>query len=405
MTDSFHDEIECWVRGALPPKWLAAIDSGDTTTDLAALDPDAARAWFQALSTRGWTVPHWPREHGGAGLDDERCAVVRTVLDRYRAGLPPYHFVPTMLAGPAIIGWGTAEQRSTYLPAIASGAHMWCQLFSEPGAGSDLAGLATRATAAGDGHWIVDGQKVWSSFAHRSHYGLLLARTDPERPKHAGITCFLLDMRAPGVTVRPLRQITGGEHFCEVFLEDVRVPDEARLGPVHEGWRVALSMLNAERSGLSGDSAAGGVALAPVLARAGSRWGEETMRDRMAGLFVTERALTLTNLRLRAASEQGAAKGSITKLAQSELSQRIAELDYELAGPRAAYWDAQDVEVIETGAEPTAAAAYALLDSRRLTIAGGTSEIQRTIIAERVLGLEREPDPDRGRAWRDTRRG
>ncbi|WP_309234787.1 acyl-CoA dehydrogenase family protein [Nocardia sp. XZ_19_385] len=306
----------------------------------------------------------------------------------------PY-FVGRTLIEPTIAAWGTAEQQQRYLPGIGDGVDVWCQLFSEPGAGSDLASLATRARQA-EGTWTVDGQKVWSSFANLARYGMLLARTDPDQPKHQGITCFLLDMQSPGVTVRPLRQLTGEEHFCEVFLDAVVVPDEARLGPVGAGWRVAMSTLSAERSGLSGSSAAGGVPLAPVLAAArhSEGWADPVLRDRLMTLLVTERALELTNLRAQGGT-RNSAHGSITKLAQSELSQRITELGYELAGAAAAC-TAEDALTPE---------AYALLDSRRLTIAGGTSEIQRTIIAERVLGLDREPDPDRGRAWSEVRRG
>ncbi|WP_067520357.1 acyl-CoA dehydrogenase family protein [Nocardia uniformis] len=307
------------------------------------------------------------------------------------------HFVAHTLIGPTIAAWGTLQQQRRYLPGITSGADIWCQLFSEPGAGSDLASLGTRAQSDGD-DWIVNGQKVWSSFANLAGYGMLLARTDPDKPKHAGITCFLLDMAAPGVTVRPLRQITGEQHFCEVFLDAVRVSDDIRLGEVNDGWRVALSTLSTERSGLSGSSEASGVPLAPVLelARRAGAWRDPVLRDRLMALLATERALHLTNLRAQAPSSQsrGGAEGSITKLAQSELAQRITELGYEVAGADAAYAD--------TGLTPEA---YALLDSRRLTIAGGTSEIQRTIIAERVLGLDREPDPNRGRPWSELRRG
>ncbi|WP_067562975.1 acyl-CoA dehydrogenase family protein [Nocardia acidivorans] len=403
----FRCEVERWVRAELPPKWLAAIDSAAFDTGPVLDDPDA-RHWFRVLAARGWIVPWWPREYGGAGLDEERSAVVRAVLAHYRAELPARHFVPITLVGPGIMKWGTDAQRRRYLPGIASGADMWCQLFSEPGAGSDLAALSTRARPAEDGNWIVDGQKVWSSFADRSRYGLLLARTDPDRPKNAGLTCFLLDMRSPGVSTRPLRQITGGAHFCEVFLDGVVLPDSARLGPLHQGWRVALSTLNAERSGLSGGSEVSAIALAPVLerARVSRRWQEESIRDRLTALYVTERALELTNRRLHAAAARSGAdaRGSITKLVQSELAQRIAELGFELAGPRAAYWDADTVALAD-GAEPMTPQAHALLDSRRLTIAGGTSEIQRSIIGERVLGLDREPDPDRGRPWRELRHG
>ncbi|MFF2554040.1 acyl-CoA dehydrogenase family protein [Nocardia sp. NPDC058058] len=306
-----------------------------------------------------------------------------------------HHFVARTLIGPTIETWGTGDQRARFLPGIEAAKQIWCQLFSEPGAGSDLASLATRAVRRDADHWTVTGQKVWSSFANLADYGMLLARTDPDKPKHAGITCFLLDMRARGVTVRPLRQLTGEEHFCEVFLDEVQVPDTDRLGPIDAGWRVALSTLSAERSGLSGTSDASGVSLAPVLAaaRVNGTWQEPIMRDRLAGLLAMERALELTNQ--RAAKSRTDAGGSITKLAQSELSQRIAEIGFEIAGAHGAY----------CVADPLCPEAYALLDSRRLTIAGGTSEIQRTIIAERVLGLDREPDPDRGRPWRAVRRG
>lgn len=387
-----------WVRSRLPAEWLDAVAAGDGAIDPAVAYPEAARAFHAALCERGWAVPDWPQEFGGAGLDHRDAATVAAVLARYRCDLPGPYFVSRTLVGPTIMQWGSAEQHERYLPGIAGGRDIWCQLFSEPGAGSDLASLSTRARRDGES-WVVNGQKVWSSFANLAGYGMLLARTDPDVPKHAGITCLLLDMGAPGVTVRPLRQLTGTEHFCEVFLDGVVVPDAARLGPVGEGWRVALSTLGAERSGLSGDSEAGGVALGPVLARArrSGAWREPITRDRLTELLVLERALEWTNRRagVVGAGMSGAAAGSITKLAQSELSQRIAELDFELAGPGAAY--------TETG--ELTPAAHGLLDSRRLTIAGGTSEIQRNIIAERVLGLDREIDPDRGQPWSRTRRG
>jgi alkylation response protein AidB-like acyl-CoA dehydrogenase len=329
-------------------------------------------------------------------LDALRAEVEEWLAAAHDSDLPVHHFVPLHLIGPALITWGTDEQRRRHLPGIATGEDMWCQLYSEPGAGSDLASLATRAVPSDDGGWTVTGQKVWSSFANLARYGMLLARTDPDQPKNAGITCFLVDMHTPGVTVRPLRQMTGSEHFCEVFLEQVHLPADAVLGAVNDGWRVTMSTLTAERSGLSGKSSASGVDLDPVLALADEvgGWDDEVMADRLAALVATERALNLTNLRNTASGGAGPG-GSITKLLQSELSQRISELQFELAGQRAAYWDGEELPP----------PAFGLLDSRRLTVAGGTSEIQRNIIAERVLGLEREPDPDRGRPWRELRRG
>lgn len=382
-------DAEAFVASHLPAGW----------TPDGPPDPDTAAEWYATAGAAGWTVPEWPRDHGGLGLDAPGASAVHAVLAEHHADLPVHHFVPVKLIGPAIMAWGTKTQQRRYLPGIATGADMWCQLFSEPGAGSDLASLATRALWDDDaGHWVVTGQKVWSSFADISGYGMLLARTDPDRPKNAGISCFLLDMSSPGVTVRPLRQITGEQHFCEVFLDRVAVPADALLGPRDEGWRVAMSTLAAERSGLSEESGASGVPLAPLLALASDTgaWQDGAVRDRLAAVVATERALSLTNLRVQAdPAGSGGAGGSVTKLVQSELSQQIAELAYTVAGTRAALWDA---------AAPTPWAEE-LLDSRRFTIAGGTSEIQRTIIGERVLGLEREPDPNRGLPWREVKRG
>ncbi len=391
-SDQLRTEVDRWVGEHFPAKFRGA---GGAAL-LADIDPAAAAGWYAALGERGYTVPHWPGEHGGLGCTEEQAAAIRSVLVAHGAGLPDHYFVPLMLIGPAIMDWGTPEQQRKYLPGIVSGADMWCQLFSEPGAGSDLASLATRAVREG-ASWRINGQKVWSSFATDSRYGMLLARTDPERPKNAGITCFLVDMALPGVTVRPLRQLTGDEHFCEVFLEDLLLGPETILGEVDDGWRVAMSTLNAERSGLSETSSASGVPLNPVLelARRTGAWADPVIRDRLVDLFAVEHALALTNLRSIAESRNpgGSPTGSITKLVLSELSQEISELGFEIGGAEAAYWD-----------EEMPPETHNLLDSRRFTIAGGTSEVQRNIVGERVLGLEREIDPGRGKPWRELRR-
>lgn len=391
-SDQLRTEVDRWVGEHFPAKFRRA---GGAAL-LADIDPAAAAGWYAALGERGYTVPHWPREHGGLDCTEEQAGAIRSVLAAHGAALPDHYFVPLMLIGPAIMDWGTPEQQRKYLPGIVSGADMWCQLFSEPGAGSDLASLATRAVRENE-KWRINGQKVWSSFATDSRYGMLLARTDPERPKNAGITCFLVDMAAPGVTVRPLRQLTGDEHFCEVFLEDLLLGPETILGEVDDGWRVAMSTLNAERSGLSETSSASGVPLAPVLelARRTGAWADPVIRDRLVDLFAVEHALALTNLRSIADSRNpgGSPTGSITKLVLSELSQEISELGFEIGGAEAAHWDAEMPP--ET---------HNLLDSRRFTIAGGTSEVQRNIVGERVLGLEREIDPGRGKPWRELRR-
>lgn len=306
---------------------------------------------------------------------------------------PPQDFVGLVLAGPILLGWGTPEQQQRFLPPLASGEHFWCQLFSEPGAGSDLASLSTRAERQPDGGWRVNGQKVWSSLAGRADLGLLLARTDLEAPQHRGITCFVLDMRSAGVEVRPLRQLTGEHEFDEVFFSDVLVPDDMRLGAEGEGWRIAVSTLTAERKGLSGRPTVGRGTSDDLVKRAveTGAWGEPRLRDELVAALVEERALEMTNLRAfedREAGHTDGAAGSITKLVQSELLQRQAYLRTRIEPTAAVAWPADD--------EQSATAAYGFLYSRALTIAGGTSEIQRNIIAERVLGLPREPRPGGG---------
>jgi len=309
-------------------------------------------------------------------------------------------WVGVSLAAPTIKEWGTEEQQARFLPGINEGRSRWCQLFSEPGAGSDLAGLATRAIRDGD-TWVVNGQKVWTSLADRSDYGLLLARTDPDAPKHRGITYFIVDLRSDGVDVRPLRQMTGEVRFNEVFLSDVVVPDDMRLGPVNDGWSVSLSTLASERDKLSSrrrDDSGQTLALI-ATARANGAWADPVWRDRLMDVYARERALEMTNQRAAArrdAGEPAGPEGSVGKLLRSELSQRIARLAVDLRG--AAGIAAPD------GNATTAAVEREFLYSPAHTIAGGTSQIQRNIIGERVLGLPREPGTDKDLPWKDIRR-
>jgi alkylation response protein AidB-like acyl-CoA dehydrogenase len=301
------------------------------------------------------------------------------------------------------------------LRPLASTADIWCQLFSEPGAGSDLAGLATRAVRDGD-EWIVNGQKVWSSGAHMADYGLLMARTDPVQPKHRGITYFILDMHADGVDVRPLKQITGGAEFNEVFLSDVVVPDSMRLGPINEGWRVSTTTLMHERTGLSEAPQVGRGQVDRLIgdAKENGKWNDPVLRDHLIKLVTEERALQMTNLRGYASREAGkppGPEGSITKLLLSSLSQRIANAALDIRGLAAladADYGPDDREFYARMAEgarlPDSLITRSFLASRSQTIRGGTSEIQRNIIGERVLGLPKDADPWKDRAWKEIPR-
>ncbi len=282
----------------------------------------------------------------------------------------------------------------------------WCQLFSEPGSGSDVAGLATRAVRDGD-EWIVNGQKVWTTLAHVASFGLLLARTDPDAPKHKGLTYFVVDMKAPGVDVRPLKQITGDAEFNEVFFTDVRIPDAWRLGPLGEGWAVATTTLMNERVALSGAGSSGGenVGGGPVadLVRYAKKTGvwdaDAVIRQRLVQAVIEGRIIRITNQRAAAQRKTGrqpGPEGSITKLFQAEYNQRLQNLAVDVMGAHGMAWPAGDTDVAQR--------VRGFLRSRANTIEGGTSEIMRNILGDRVLGLPREPDPSKDLPWKDVPR-
>jgi alkylation response protein AidB-like acyl-CoA dehydrogenase len=291
------------------------------------------------------------------------------------------------------------------LPKILTGENVWCQLFSEPGSGSDLASLSTRATRDGD-HWIVNGQKVWTSIAQLAHLGMLVARTDPDAPKHEGITYLVLDMKAPGVEVRPLRQMTGGSEFNEVYLTDVRVPDASRIGETGDGWRVARTTLMNERVTL------GGLSFDPTLVRGGTRadsWrafldnipdrSDPLVRQQVAQFYIEQEVKEINTFRAnwaRMRGEQPGPEGAINKVFSGELNQRRTSFAMSAAGMHAVAWSPGDQNAENR--------VYAYLRARANTIEGGTSEILRNQMAERMLGLPRDPDADKGVAWKDLRR-
>jgi alkylation response protein AidB-like acyl-CoA dehydrogenase len=387
--DALAARVRGWLEEHLPAPWRqAALDGDQPALARILADQAVTSTWYAKLGESGLATPGWPAEYGGLGLAADAAAVITDELTRLRADRPADEFIGLALAGPTIIEWGSDEQKERFLRPIALGQARWCQLFSEPGAGSDLASLRTRAVKDGE-QWVVNGQKVWSSYSDRADFGLLMARTDPAQAKHRGITYFLLDMHAPGVEVRPLRQLNGHSEFGEVFFTDVVVPDGDRLGPEGRGWSVGISTLMQERSGLSGRPGVGpgqADALA-VRARRTGAWDDPVLRDRIMQAFITERVLQMATVRAFAAlgrAEPGA-EGSIRKLTHAQLEVTLGLLATEAEPGDAIAWDAPD--------EDAPAAVDAFLSGKILSIAGGTSEIQRNIIGERLLGLPRDRDP------------
>jgi alkylation response protein AidB-like acyl-CoA dehydrogenase len=399
--DAISAEVEAWLRNRLPAEWVKAIDEDDAEALAAArLNLDEEK-WFIDLADAGYVTPGWPTEYGGLAAPGKVGSAIARTLGRYK--VPRFtNPVGVDLVGPALLRWGTEEQREKFLRPIARHTEIWCQLFSEPGAGSDLASLATRAVRDGD-EWVVNGQKVWASLAHISAYGMLLARTNPDVPKHEGITVFLVPMDAPGVTIRPLPQITGDAEFNEVFLDDVRIPDSMRIGPVDEGWAVTLSVLLNERQSIAGSGASlpGTVTGRSIggLIKRHAPIADPALRDRFTELYIEDKLVSLTNQRASARRKAGQPPGpeaSITKLFFSEHTQRLHSLALDLEGPAGQAWVEGDRWHQNT--------AWAYLRVRSKTIAGGTSEVQRNILGERVLGLPKEPSADRGVPWSQVKR-
>ncbi|HVV59767.1 MAG TPA: acyl-CoA dehydrogenase family protein [Gaiellaceae bacterium] len=344
---------------------------------------DADREWSRKLGEAGYAGLTWPKEYGGAGAPYSHQAIYLEELARAEA---PSHLgvIGLGMAGPTIIAWGTDEQKARYLPRILDASEIWCQGFSEPGAGSDLAAARTRIEDKGD-HFLVNGQKVWSSFAHIADFCILVGLGLPDEPRYRNLTYVIVDMHAPGVEVRPLVQITGHPEFNEIFFTDVRVPKENLLGEIGGGWQVAMTTLLHERGTLGFALAATlDVAVRRLLALAVDRdVTDPILRDRIAREWIELQALRLTNLRSLTTLEKTGIpgpEGSATKLVWSENNQRLTKLALEILGERALEPDPDG---------PDGYWQYQQLRSRGNTIEAGTSEILRNIVAERVLGLPR----------------
>jgi alkylation response protein AidB-like acyl-CoA dehydrogenase len=389
-------------------------------TLLAEVDPDRVDQFtFRgAQFDHGLAWVHFPEGLGGLGLNPKLQAVVNDELRRHAKTVYDDLYVNPIgigMGAPTVLTYGSEEMKQALLRRIFTGEDIWCQLFSEPGAGSDVAGLATRAVRDGDS-WVVNGQKVWTTLAHISRWGMLVARTNPDVPKHDGLSYFILDMHSPGVEVRPLYQITGEAEFNEVFLNDVRIPHDRMLGKEGQGWQVAITTLMNERSALGGGSGQRGGGPISVLlnlwktrATDGSAAATAVMRDRITKLYIESELLRLTSQRAKTMQRSGnpGPEGSVGKLAQAELYKRIWECGLDVMGTEGLVYE-PGYELRRPAAEERRdrrlLAKYQFLRSRANSIEGGTSEIMRNILGERVLGLPGDPRVDKNVPWKDVPR-
>ncbi len=402
-----------WIEEHVPAAWRDAAVAGGAAEIRKVRSRADYETWYPTFGQSGLVVPTWPAAYGGL---DVAPAVARQI----EAELAPFNLgrlnpLGLNLAAPALFAHGTEDQRLRYLPPIVRNEEVWCQLFSEPGAGSDLASLACRAERDGD-EWVLTGQKVWTTWAHLSDYGVLLARTDPDQPKRKGITYFLIKLAQPGVDVRPLRHIGGEIDFNEVFLDEARVPDSMRVGEVGAGWGVANATLSGERQMVSGSGSGGvdrigGSGVARLVRGARERsaagmpggWDDPVRREELMRLHSEESIRGWTNQRVRAQLKAGRAPGaesSIGKVHQGGLNQRIQIMATDLAGLGAMAWQSDEKDY----GDALPYEVRGMLRSRANTIEGGTTEVNKNILGERVLGLPREPDAYQGSPWRDVPR-
>jgi alkylation response protein AidB-like acyl-CoA dehydrogenase len=387
---AFREETRGWLVANAPASMYAPLRSPDDACwgGRKTVYPPDVRRWLDVMAERGWTAPTWPREYGGGGLERAEAKIVAEEMAKLRLRPPLTGFGLTMI-GPLLLAEGNEEQKREHIPRIVRGEIRWCQGYSEPGAGSDLASLRTRAVRDGD-VFVLNGQKVWTSYADKADWMFLLVRTDPEAPKHNGISFLLMDMESAGVSVRPIKLISGASPFCETFLADVRVPVRNVVGPVNGGWRIAKALLGFERTMIADafkerDDANRLVALARrSVGELGGRVADPIARDRIAQVEMDQACLDLTLARSRDGARAGRPPGpesSIFKYYGTELNQRRRALLVELLGPQGLGWEGpgfSDDEVRIT---------RDWLRSRGNSIEGGTSEIQLNIIAKRVLGL------------------
>jgi alkylation response protein AidB-like acyl-CoA dehydrogenase len=387
---AFRAEVRSFMRQHAPERDPGQLSTSHSFYDFDEIFVTEGKKWQRCIHDGGFAGITWPVEYGGRGGTVTESMIFRQEEGRFDVASGLFA-VGIGMAGPTIINHGSDAQRRRHLPAMLRGDEVWCQLFSEPGAGSDLAGLSTRAERDGD-EWVVNGQKVWSSGAHHSDMGILLARTDPDQPKHRGITFFILDMRSPGVEVRPLRQMTGGATFNEVFFTDVRVPAANVVGEVNGGWRATMTTLANERGTGGGTSTFSQVL---QLARESGATGDAIIRQRLAHCFVSHEITRYLGFRIQTSLSKGVSspETSVAKLLFALVSKETAELTMSLEGARGmligdaapadGYWQQQ------------------FLSAPSYRIAAGSDEVQRNIIGERVLGLPGDLRSDKDVPFRD----
>ena len=399
MSDDFRARARAWLA-ANAPRRAAGDDEAEAESRGAAAVIAEQKAFQAKLHAAGFAGITWPAEYGGQGLTSAEQIIWSQESRDY--DLPTgVFFIGLSMPGNTLVELGTEAQKRRFLPKMLSGEEIWCQLFSEPGAGSDVASLQTSAVRDGD-EWVLSGQKVWTSGAQYSDFGAILARTDPTKPKHNGISMFIVDMHAPGVTVRPLKVATGHSPFNEVFFDNVRIPADALIGEENKGWDAAVVMLRHERIaiGTMGSSRTSPLAFDSLrdLAAGLGRTGDQGVRRELAELYAKGRAVQLFALLLREETQAGrppGARGSVAKLAGSDLGRFAGNVAAEVLGDQIAGFDADELAAVTTS----------IIGAPGSAIAGGTSEIQRNIIGERVLGLAKDPGVDRSTPFNQLRVG
>ncbi len=394
MSDDFRARARAWLQANAPRRGAADDESAGSATI-------AEQKAFQAkLHDAGFAGITWPKEYGGQGLTSAEQITWSQEARDYDLPVGIF-FIGLSMPGNTLAELGTEEQKKRYLPPMLHGDEIWCQLFSEPGAGSDVASLQTAAVRDGDG-WVLNGQKVWTSGAQYSDFGAVLARTDPAKPKHSGISMFIVDMHAPGVTVRPLKVATGHSPFNEVFFDNVRLPAGSLIGAENKGWDAAVVMLRYERiaigtMGSSRTNPLGYDSLRDLAAGLG-RTGDQGVRRALAELYARGKAVQLFGLMLReeaSAGQMPGARGSVAKLAGSDYGRFAGNAAAEVLGDQLAAFDSDAMQDVAT----------MIIAAPGNAIAGGTSEIQRNIIGERVLGLAKDPGVDRATPFNQLRVG
>ncbi len=385
--ETFRMDTRAWLEANCPAECRGPIESDEDRVwggRNAVFKTPAHKLWLERMGERGWTAPEWPREYGGGGLSREEAKVLGSEMRRIQAQMPLASFGIWML-GPALLQFGTEAQKKRFLPEIARGEIRWCQGYSEPGAGSDLAGLQTRAEDHGD-HWIVNGQKVWTSYADKADWIFCLVRTDPEAPKHLGISFVLFDMATPGVTTRPITLISGKSPFCETFFDNVRVEKENLVGTLNRGWDVAKALLAHERTMIGamgeGGRPVGQVAADLIGTDGDGRLDDPMLRARIAEMEIDAAAFRLAMERVGdqvKARQVNPAIASMLKYYGSELNKRRHELTMAAGGSDALEWEGERSK----GGK----AAREWLRTKANSIEGGTSEVQLNIIAKHLLAL------------------